>query len=131
MTEKKILYESKNKLIQEISILKNKIQNRKTNIEKLNKKLIIFNNIKNEYDIIKNKINIIEKLKLSNIKNIEQKKVFLKNFDVELKDINLKISEIKKAGPDADCPTCERILGDQYNKLLSKYILKNNKFQVF
>ena len=121
LSEKKTLYENKIKIQYEIKELRVKISERQKAIEKEKKKLIIYRSLK--YDIKKteerlDEINILlEKL----IKSIEQKKTLNDRVKYEIDDIIFKKKNIEKLGPEAECPTCERVLSDQYNFLLEKF----------
>ena len=55
------------------------------------------------------------------MKKIEENKILHNHTKKDIKEITRKKTEIKKMGPKAKCPTCERVLEDQYNKLLDSY----------
>jgi exonuclease SbcC len=44
----------------------------------------------------------------------------IKRLSTEIKDIKAKTSEISTLGPESNCPTCERRLGEQHHRLLTK-----------
>ena len=118
---RKTLYEHKKKLQEEILKLKNKTKERQKTINKLYDKLTDLKNISSEINNVKTKINEIEKKKYNIIKKIEQNKTILKSIKSDFKEMDSKGDRIKKMGPNANCPTCDRILGNQYNKLLEKF----------
>jgi len=119
--ERKTLFENKKKLQEEILKLKNKTKERQKTIDKLCKKLIYFKDISSEINSVITKINEIENKKYKIIKKIEQNKTLLKSIISDSKELNSKRDEIEKMGPEASCPTCDRTLGNQYNKLLEKF----------
>ena len=121
LVERKTLYEHKKKLQEEILKLKNKTKERQKTINKLYDKLTDLKDISSEINNVKTKINEIEKKKYNIIKKIEQNKTILKSIKSDFKEMDSKGDRIKKMGPNANCPTCDRILGNQYNKLLEKF----------
>ena len=121
LVERKTLYEHKKNLQEEILKLKNKTKERQKTINNLYDKLTDLNDISSEINNVKTKINEIEKKKYNIIKKIEQNKTILKSIKSDFKEMDSKGDRIKKMGPDANCPTCDRILGNQYNKLLEKF----------
>jgi len=119
--ERKTLFENKKKLQEEILKFINKTKERQKTIDKLNGKLTDFKDISSEITNVKTKINEIEKKKYNIIKKIEKNKTLLKSIKSDFREMDSKRDEIKKMGPEANCPTCDRILGNQYNKLLGKF----------
>jgi exonuclease SbcC len=130
LDERKTQYENKKKLQEEILKLNNKTKERQKTIDTLYSKLTYFKDISKEINNVITKINEIEKKKYNIIKKIEQNKTLLKSTKSDFEEINSKKDEIEKMGPNANCPTCDRTLGNQYNKLLEKFDkekLKKNK----
>jgi exonuclease SbcC len=130
LSEKKIQFEEKEKIIMELKELNSKISERKKLIDKQKKNLDKF--IKVDSDIISSEKRINElKNKIEElIKKIEQKKTLVDRLDNDIKDISLKKQKIEQIGPDAKCPTCERVLADQYMNLIKNYnadLLKKEK----
>jgi exonuclease SbcC len=116
--DKKTQFEEKEKLLEEIKNLKNKISSRQKTIDQQKKKLINF--IKLDLDIKSTNKRIDElSIRIENfIKKIEQKKTLIDRLNIDIKKIKLKKNKIESIGSDAKCPTCERVLADQYKKLL-------------
>ena len=52
---------------------------------------------------------------------MNKKKTLYERYKKEIIDIDLKKDKIKKIGPNAKCPTCERILSNQYKNLIIKF----------
>lgn len=130
LDEKKILFDEKKRLEEETKNLKQKIKERHGNIEKQKVKLKKFEKLDKELknlETIQNGNNdALEKI----LKKIEEKKILRNHIKKDIKEITLKKTEIEKMGPNAKCPTCERVLEKQYHKLLevySKEVAEKNK----
>jgi exonuclease SbcC len=121
LNEKKILFEKKNKLIENIKTIENKIEKRNEIIKINNKKLDNYIELNKNINLVDKKIKNIDFLKLKLIRLIEEKKTLKNKIKNELNDELIKKNKINKIGDKAKCPTCDRILGDQYNKLITKY----------
>ena len=119
--EKKTLFERKRKLQEEIKNLQDKIEGREKTVEKQRKKLLEFENLEQEIKNVEGRLNKTDEAAYKIVKKIEQKKAFAESIRKSIKGIESKRKKIEKMGPDASCPTCERVLGDQYNKLLKKF----------
>ena len=130
LSEKKSLFEQKTKLQEEIKILKSKITERQKNILKEKNKIKTYDKIDADFKSCEKRLNelsvFIEKL----VKKIEQDKTLINRINKDISEINLKRKNIEKLGPKAECPTCERVLSDQYDFLLKKFekeTIKNKK----
>lgn len=130
LSEEKTQHENKMKLQDEIKKLQNKITERQKNIEKQTKKAKSFENLDENLKEAEDRLNKIDKNLEKSIKTIEQKKTLVERIKKDIKEIERKENKIQKMGPDAKCPTCERVLSDQHGKLLKKFkyeIIKNDK----
>ena len=125
--EKKIKYDKKKNLEEEIKILNNRFKERKENLQKQKIKLNKFNNIKIELEKLNTNQNQNNNAIENIIKKIEEKRIFQNQNKKEIKEINDKKIEIEKMGPKAKCPTCQRILDTQYNKLIDIYLKEINQ----
>ena len=121
LSEKKIQFEEKEKISEEIKRLNNKIGERKKLIDQQKKNLDKFIKVDSEIIASDKRINELSKKIEELIKKIEQKKTIVDRLNKDIKDISLKKQKIEKIGPDAKCPTCERVLADQYKNLLKNY----------
>jgi exonuclease SbcC len=121
LSEKKTLFENKIKLQNEIKELKAKISERQKNIEKEKKKLSAYRLLEDDIKKTEERLDEINKLIEKLVRNIEQKKTLTDRIKDEIEDITSKKKNIEKLGPEAECPTCERVLSDQYNFLLKKF----------
>jgi exonuclease SbcC len=119
--DEKTLFENKNKLKQEIKEIKIKTLDRQKNLETELKKLESHKELDKQYIKTKQRFDelniIVEKI----IKIIQKKKTLSQIIKEDISDINLDKQEIKKLGPNAKCPTCDRILSEQYDKLLVNF----------
>jgi len=119
--EKKTLFENKNKIADEIKKLNEKIKNREGSVSQQKKKLANFSNIdQNISNLEKRSIEISKKVEVY-IKKIEKKNTLLSKNKDEIIQLDTKKIKIEKIGPEAKCPTCERVLADQYKNLISKF----------
>lgn len=121
LAEKKTLYENKKKLQEEIKNLKEKIAERQKVIEKEKKKLDSFMNLEDNIKSTEKRLNEIDIQIEKTVKKIEQKKTLADQIKKDIVDIDSKRKNIEKLGPDAKCPTCNRVLGDQHDKLLKNF----------
>jgi exonuclease SbcC len=121
LSEKKILFENKEKLSNELKILKDKILARKKTIDSQKKKLIKFSRLDSDIKTSEKRLDEISKRDEELIKKIEQKKTLVDRSKEDIKDFESKKKKIEEIGPNAKCPTCERILSGQYKTLLTKF----------
>jgi len=108
-------------LQEEIKNLRSQIKERQKTIDKQRGKLEEFKGISLKIKNVKIRIDETERTKYKILKKIEQKKTLITSIMSDFKKIDSKRDKIKKMGPDAKCPTCDKIIGDQYNKLLNKF----------
>jgi len=121
LLELKILFENKNKLLDEIKNLNIKIEGRIKTISIQKKKLENFSNIEKQVKILEKRIIETNKKFEDHIKNIEKKDTLINKLKEEITEIESKRNKIEKIGPEAKCPTCERVLANQYKNLISKF----------
>lgn len=129
LAEKKTLFENKTKLQQEIKSLHDKIRERQKTIEKEKKKLDSFKNLDANIKSTEKRLNEIDIQIEKSVKKIEQKKTLSDRIKKDISDIDSKKKNIEKLGPDAKCPTCERVLSDQHDVLLKKFENEKRKNQ--
>jgi len=121
LSEKKTLFEKKKKIESEIKELELKIKNRNKKIESEQKKLKDYKTVETDLKSVESRLDDIENHMEKLVKTIEKNKVFSEKLKEDLSDIQTKRKEIEKIGPDAKCPTCERVLSDQYDILIKKF----------
>ena len=127
LSERKTIFERKKKLQEEIKDIRSKINERQNNIKKEKEKVKRFENIDKEIKEVENKLDKICDTTEEIIKKIEQKKTLMKGIEKDIKDIKSKEKKIEEMGPDAHCPTCDRVLGKQYDVLLEKFDKEKQK----
>jgi len=127
LTEKKMLFENMEKLREEIKQIQSKIKDRHQSIEKQQKKIKSFKNLNAEIKTTESNLRKAEDATEAIIKKIERKKTLIKSIEEAVTDIDSKREKIEKIGSDAKCPTCERVLGDQYTALIQKFDEKKQK----
>ena len=121
LVEKKTLFEKKIKLADELKNLKNKIEDRMKIVLQQKKKLDSFVNLQEDIKSIEKRLNEVY-LKIEEyVKQIEQKKTLINKINEDINELDIKKKRIEKIGPEAKCPTCERVLKDQYKNLLAKF----------
>jgi len=129
LAERKTLFENKKKLQEEVKILKEKIGDRQKIIEKEKKKLVNFKNLEADVKSTEKRLNEVDDKIEKSVKKIEQKKTLTDRIKKDIVDIDSKRKDIEKLGPDAKCPTCERILSDQHDVLLKKFNDEKRKYE--
>ncbi len=121
LIEKKNQFENKKRLNEEIKNLKEKIIERKKTIENEKKKLVDFKDLETDIKSVEKRLKDNDFNFEKSVKIIEQKKTLKERIDKDILEIENKSKNIRKIGPDAKCPTCERELSSQYNVLLKKF----------
>ncbi len=112
--EKKNLQEQLNLTIQKISSLSKELEGYIEEIEKLKKSVELYNRINDEILERENNIKKIER-------EIERYKAEINSLLKERKNYEEKRNKIVSLGPDSECPTCGRILGEKYGEILSNF----------
>jgi len=131
LNEKKILFEKKIKLKEDILYIKNKIKNRNKTIEINNNKIKDFTVLQKNIDTVNNKIKDIELSKLQLLKLIEEKKTFNKRLKDDIQKIITKKEEINRIGNKAKCRqnNLEKISREKYALEKKKeYLFKQLRF---
>ncbi len=121
LVEKKTLFENKNKLADEIKILNDKIDGRIKTVLQQKKKLDNFKDLDSNIKSLEKRLNEID-LKIEDyVKQIEQKNTLINKIKEDADALDSKKKKIEKIGPEAKCPTCERVLASQYKNLITKF----------
>ena len=127
LAEKKILFENKIKLQDEIKTLKEKVTQRQKIIDKEKKKLQRFKAVDIKLKSTDKRIKEIDVKIEKSIKTIEQRKTLTDRTKKDIEKIESKKKDIEKLGPDAKCPTCDRVLQDQHDVLIKKFCKEQEK----
>jgi len=133
--EQKTLFENKVKLQEQIKELQIKIEKRQASLADHQKELKGFGDIAKEIKNVEERIDKTDKETEELIKIKEQKKTLIESLNKSIREIDSKRKNIEKMGPDASCPTCDRILGNQHDHLLKKFDgeknSKNKEIEIF
>ena len=129
LAERKTLFENKKKLQEEIKNLKEKIAERQRIIDKEKKKLENFKKLDGNIKNTEERLNDIEIQIEKSVKKIERKKTLSDRINRDILDIDSKQKNIEKLGPEAKCPTCERVLSGQHDVLMKKFVKEKKKFE--
>ena len=133
--EQKTLFENKSKLQEQIKELQSKIGKRQASLEKQQKELKGFGDIAKEIKNVEERMDKTDKEIEEIIKIKERKKTLITSLNKSIREIDSKRKNIEKMGPDASCPTCDRVLGDQHDQLLKKFDEekndKNKEIEIF
>ena len=127
LAKKKTLFEEKNKLADEIKNLQSKIEERQKIVEQQKKKLSVFASLEEDLKNSEKGLNELSSKLEELIKKIEQKKTLVKRIREDVKELKSKKEKIEEIGPDAKCPTCERVLAEQYGNLIAKFSQEQTK----
>ncbi len=118
LEEKKSKFEKKQRLENDKQLIEKTLTERKETLEKLKQNLLLFKNLDKElkdFDQQQEKnTNFIQTI----IKKKEQNSTISTRLREDIKELTVKKHSIEKIGPQAKCPTCERVLGDQQKKLI-------------
>jgi exonuclease SbcC len=118
---KKNRFEKKQHLENDIKTLENTTKERQENLEKQKQKLTKFRNLEKDLQTLEQQQEKTNNVIQTVLKNQEQNTTLLHRLRDDIKDLTTKKQHIEKMGPQAKCPTCERILGEQQKKLLICY----------
>jgi exonuclease SbcC len=119
--KEKAQYDQNQQLLQEISLIKNKIDKRTKTIEQLKQELERYKHADEEVKRLEERINDINNSSIEFLKHKTRQKTALSQLEQQIKEIKQKENSIERLGATALCPTCERQLGMQYQFLLNKY----------
>lgn len=127
LEEKKNKFERKKRLQNDIAGLEKTLDERKQLIEKQKKKLPLFDNLEKDLHQFEQQ----QEKNLLYIQVVLQKQEHNKTLRHQLRkdidEITIKKQHIQTMGPQARCPTCERMLGEQHQTLLVTYSKDLNK----
>ena len=121
LEEKKSKFEKKQRLEKDIASLEKTLQERQMLLEKHNKKLTLFTDLEKELQVLESQQEKNSTLFQSIVKKQQHNETIFERLRDDIKEITTKKHHIETMGPDAKCPTCERVLGQQHQKLLNAY----------
>jgi len=121
LEEKKSRFEKQQFLGNEIKIIEKTLHERQEYLEKENKKLIMFKNLEKDLQALEQQQQKNHDSTQTVVKKQEQNRTMMHRLKEDIKELTTKKQHIEKIGPQAKCPTCERVLGEQQHKLLIVY----------
>jgi exonuclease SbcC len=121
LEEKKSRFEKKQFLGEDIKNLEKMVHERQEYLEKQNEKLIVFRNLEKDLQTLEQQQQKNHDSTQTVIKNQEQNRTMMHRLGEDIKELTAKKLHIAKMGPQAKCPTCERVLGEQQHALLKLY----------
>ena len=111
----------------QLKTLKQSFQQRTQQQHNLQKQLQKFNNITNELTTAEKQHQILTQQYEDLIKQTERLQTQTNQIDQEITKITTKKQNITHLGPNAHCPTCNRVLGTQHTTLINNYTKEINK----
>ncbi|MCX6664823.1 MAG: SMC family ATPase [Euryarchaeota archaeon] len=118
INEKKTLSEKRTQLEKDVERLQLQIDGRQRIVEKQKEKTTTFNHLEADINNVEQKLKSIDEIIENLVKTIEQKKTVIDGKQKEIREIETKKKKILQMGSDAECPTCQRVLGTQYHTLV-------------
>ena len=127
LEEKKSRYEHKQRLEHDITTIEKTIHERQEQLEKQQQKLILYKNLERDLQTLEQQQKKNQETTQTIIKKQMQNTTITNRLKKDINELTTKKHHIEKMGPQAKCPTCERILGQQHSTLLKTYTdeLKN------
>ena len=121
LEEKKSRFEKKQFLEEDIKTLEKTVHERREYFEKQNEKLIVFSNLEKDLQTLEQQQQKNHDSTQTVIKKQEQNRTMMHRLGEDIKELTAKKLQIENMGPQAKCPTCERVLGEQQHALLTLY----------
>lgn len=121
LDEKKSKFERKQTLQKDIAELEKTLDQRQQIIEKQNQNLSLFKSLEKDLQTFEQQQEKNTSLIQSILKRQEHNKTLFHQLRNDIKEITKKKHHIETMGPQAKCPTCERVLGQQHQSLLVTY----------
>ncbi|MCJ7697959.1 MAG: SMC family ATPase [Thermoplasmata archaeon] len=118
---KKSRFEKKQRLENDIKTLEKTTNERQEILEKQKEKLTVFKNLEKDLQTFEQQQEKSSNVIQTAVKKQEQNTTLLHRLRDDIKELTTKKHYIEKMGPQAKCPTCERVLGEQQKKLLTSY----------
>lgn len=114
-------YHEKKKLEEEEKRLRKEIENIDKEIKRNEKEVEDEQRTRKEFEDIEKKIKDIEDTKRELERERQEKQAEKKEIMKRKQETEEKLIEIKKIGPDSDCPTCGRPLREKYDELVKRF----------
>jgi exonuclease SbcC len=121
LDEKKSKFEKKQRLQNDLSILEKTLNERQQTLEKQEKNLAVYSTLEKDLQIFEQNQEKNTTAIQSIVTKQERNNIVLQQLNKNIQEIQSKKHQIETMGVKAKCPTCERVLGEQYHTLLSMY----------
>ncbi|MCX6671815.1 MAG: SMC family ATPase [Euryarchaeota archaeon] len=121
LEEKKSRFEKKQSLGEDIKTLEKTLHERQEILKKQNEKLMMFINLEKDLQALEQQQQKNHDSIQTIVKKQEQNRTLMHRLGEDIKELTTKKQHIEKIGPQAKCPTCERVLGEQQHTLLKIY----------
>jgi exonuclease SbcC len=118
---KKSRFEKKQRLHNDISTLEKTVNERQQTFEKQEQNLRVFSTLENDLKIFEQNQEKNTNAIQSIASKQERNNTVLQQLKKNIQEIQAKKHQIETMGAKAKCPTCERVLGEQYHALLKLY----------
>lgn len=121
LEENKSKFEKKQRFENDIKLMEKTIHERRGTLEKIKENLFLFKSLDKELQDFDQQQEKNTSSIQSLIKKKEQNSTLSIRLREDMKEFTAKKHLIEKMGPQAKCPTCERVLGDQQKKLITAF----------
>ncbi|KAA0008944.1 MAG: SMC family ATPase [Thermoplasmata archaeon] len=118
---KKEIFEKRKRLEEELRKIRESIRQREEELKKKGTERSRYKGIDEQLKDVENKIKDVDSKLSEVIKKIQKTETQIENIDREMKKVESKKNRIESLGPSAKCPTCERTLGEHYQRLIEKF----------
>ncbi len=122
-------YHEKKRLEEEEERLRKEIENIEEEIKRNEKWLENEQQVKEEFEDIERKIKDVEIRKKEIERKKQEKHAEKKEVAKRKQETEERLVEIKRIGPDSDCPTCGRPLREKYDELVKKFEDEINSYE--
>jgi exonuclease SbcC len=114
-------FEKKQRLHNDISTLEKTLNERQQTLERQEKNLTVFSTLEKDLQIFEENQEKNSIALQSIVTKQERNTTVLQQLNKNIQEIKTKKHQIETMGAKAKCPTCERVLGEQYSTLLNMY----------
>ena len=119
--KKKELFDRKTNLEREILRLKMSLKERRQNLLEKEREKSEMGGVEEEFVDVERKLDKL-RMKISDIlTEMEKERTNMNAVEREKRKIEDRKKRIESLGPSATCPTCERVLGEHYSRLIEKF----------
>lgn len=135
LEEKKSKFEYGQHLVENLQTLEKTLHQRQEELKKYFEKLLTYKTLDKDLQILEKQQQKNQEATQIIVKKLTQNTTAGNHLKKDINELIGKKRHVEKMGPDAKCPTCERILGSQHSTLLAIYseeiAQKNNEISSF